>query len=85
MPMDPMAMARSVQAIMAQAVAWVTQYKSDLAARGLGFTADDLTAIAAAATAHPLPPSGDQPPRLMTVPSAAAVQTASAPASTRAR
>jgi hypothetical protein len=62
MAMDPMAMARSVQAIMAQAGAWVTQYKSDLAARGLGFTAEDLAAIAASATAHPLPPGGGQPP-----------------------
>jgi hypothetical protein len=40
----------------------VTQYKSDLAARGLGFSADDLAAIAASAAAHPLPPGGDQPP-----------------------
>jgi len=62
MPMDPMAMARAVQAIMAQAGAWVTQYKSDLAARGLGFGPDDLAAITASATAHPLPPGGDQPP-----------------------
>ena len=56
MPQDPAAMGRAIQAIMAQAGAWVTQYKSDLAARGLGFTPDDLAAIAASATAHPLPP-----------------------------
>jgi hypothetical protein len=62
MPMDPMAMARAVQAIMAQAGAWVTQYKSDLAARGLGFTPEDLAVITASAAAHPLPPGGDQPP-----------------------
>ena len=55
-------MARAVQAIMGQAGAWVTQYKGDLAARGLGFDAEDLAAIAAAAAAHPLPPGGDQPP-----------------------
>jgi len=48
-------MARAMQAIMAQAGAWLTAYKSDLAARGLGFTPDDLTAIAASAAAHPLP------------------------------
>ena len=48
-------MARAMQAIMAQAAAWVTQYKADLAARGLGFSPDDLAAIAASATAHPLP------------------------------
>ena len=51
-----MAMSRAIQAIMAQAGAWVTQYKSDLAARGLGFSPDDLAAIAAAAAAHPDPP-----------------------------
>jgi hypothetical protein len=62
MPMDLMAMARAVQAIMAQAGAWLTQYKSDLAARGLGFTPEDLSVIAASATAHPLPAGGDQPP-----------------------
>jgi hypothetical protein len=50
-----MAMARAMQAIMAQAAAWVTQYKADLAARGLGFSPEDLAAIAASATAHPLP------------------------------
>jgi len=54
-------MARAVQSIMAQAGAWVTQYKSDLAGRGLGFDADDLAAIAAAATAHPLPPASTDP------------------------
>jgi hypothetical protein len=53
---DPMAMARAVQAIMSQAAAWVTAYKSDLAARSLGFTQADLDAITASATAHPLPP-----------------------------
>ena len=62
MPPDPMVMARAMQAIMAQAGAWLGQYRSDLAARGLGFDADDLAAIAAAATAHPLPPGGGQPP-----------------------
>ncbi len=55
-------MARAVQAIMGQAGAWVTQYKSDLAARGLGFSPEDLAAIAVSATAHPLPPGGDRPP-----------------------
>jgi hypothetical protein len=42
MPQDPMAMARAVQAIMGQAGAWLTQYKSDRAARGLGFSPEDL-------------------------------------------
>ena len=49
-------MARAMQAIMSQAAAWVTAYKADLAARGLGFTQDDLAAIATSAAAHPLPP-----------------------------
>jgi hypothetical protein len=53
-----MAMGRAMQAIMAQAAAWVAQYKSDLTARGLGFTPDDLAAITASATAHPWPPGG---------------------------
>jgi hypothetical protein len=51
-----MAMARAMQSIMAQAAAWVTAYKADLAGRDLGFTPDDLAAISASATAHPLPP-----------------------------
>ncbi|WP_157544667.1 hypothetical protein [Nocardioides halotolerans] len=61
MPQDPAAMGRAIQAIMAQAGAWVTQYKADLAARGLGFTPDDLTAVAASATAHPTPPAAADP------------------------
>jgi hypothetical protein len=61
MPQDPAAMGRAIQAIMAQAGAWVAQYKSDLAARGLGFSPDDLAAITASATAHPLPPPAADP------------------------
>jgi len=61
MPQDPAAMGRAIQAIMAQAGAWVAQYKSDLTARGLGFSPDDLAAIAAAATAHPDPPAAADP------------------------
>jgi hypothetical protein len=56
-----MATARAVQALMAQAAAWVAQYRSDLAARGLGFDADDLAAIAAAAQEHPTPPPSADP------------------------
>jgi len=48
-------MARAMQAIMAQAGAWLTAYQADLSARGLGFSPDDLAAISASATAHPLP------------------------------
>jgi hypothetical protein len=56
-----MAMGRAMQAIMAQAAAWVTQYKAELTASGLGFTPDDLAAITASATGHPLPPGGATP------------------------
>ena len=37
------------------------RYKTDLAARGLGFDADDLAAIAVAAAAHPNPPVSADP------------------------
>lgn len=61
MPQDPAATGRAIQAIMAQAGAWVAQYRSDLSARGLGFSPDDLAAIAAAAGAHPNPPPAADP------------------------
>ena len=54
-------MGRAIQAIMAQAGAWIAQYKGDLTARGLGFTSDDLAAVTASATAHPLPPASSDP------------------------
>lgn len=54
-------MSRAVQALMAQAGVWVAAYKADLAARGLGFDAEDLAAIAAAAQAHPNPPPSADP------------------------
>lgn len=44
-----------MMAIMAQAPMMLAAYRADLAARGLGFTADDLAAISAGATAHPFP------------------------------
>ncbi|GAB3247518.1 hypothetical protein GCM10027448_10310 [Nocardioides dilutus] len=56
-----MAMARAMQAIMAQAPQWVASYKTELAGRGLGFSADDIAAIEASATAHPLPAGGTTP------------------------
>jgi hypothetical protein len=61
MPQDPAAMGRAIQAIMGQAGAWVSQYKTELAARGLGFSPDDLAAVAASATAHPDPPAAADP------------------------
>jgi hypothetical protein len=56
-----MEMGRAIQAIMAQAPQMMATYKADLAARGLGFSADDLTAVAASAAAHPNPPVSDDP------------------------
>ena len=69
-------MARAMQAIMAQAAAWVAAYKSDLAARGLGLTPADLDAVGAAAAAHPLPPGyvAGQAPRAEDVAAAQRVQ-----------
>lgn len=54
-------MGRAMQAIMAQAAAWVAEYKTALTAGGLGFTPDDLAAVTASAAAHPLPPGGATP------------------------
>ncbi|MCW2766422.1 MAG: hypothetical protein JWO11_2381 [Nocardioides sp.] len=53
-------MSRSMLAIMAQAPTMLATYRSDLTARGLGFDADDLAAVAAASTAHPFP-AGHEP------------------------
>ncbi|MCW2797082.1 hypothetical protein [Nocardioides sp.] len=60
MTQDPLALSRSMMAIVAQAPTMLATYRSDLAARGLGFTADDLAAISASAATHPLPP-GHEP------------------------
>jgi hypothetical protein len=56
-----MEMGRAIQAIMAQAPQMMATYRAGLAARGLGFSADDLAAVAAAAAAHPHPPVSDDP------------------------
>jgi len=55
MTQDPMAMSRSMMAIMAQAPSMLTAYRAELAARGLGFGPEDLAAISAGAAAHPFP------------------------------
>lgn len=54
-------MGRAIQAIMAQAPQLMATYKAGLAARGLGFTPDDLAAVAASAAAVPNPPASDDP------------------------
>ena len=56
-----MEMGRAIQAVMAQAPTMMATYKAGLASRGLGFSADDLAAVAASATAHPNPPVSDDP------------------------
>jgi hypothetical protein len=53
---DPQEMAQGVMAIQQQAAAWIASYREALATGGLGFTDDDLRAIADSAAAHPLPP-----------------------------
>jgi hypothetical protein len=50
-----MAKQQALLALREQAAAWLAAYKLELAARGLGFTADDLAAIEAAAAGHPPP------------------------------
>ena len=52
---NPLAKQRALLALREQAAPWVEAYKADVVARGLGFTPDDLAAVAAAAAAHPVP------------------------------
>lgn len=60
-----MAMAASMMAMQAQAQSWIAATREALAAAGLGFSAEDLAAIAASAAAHPHPagygPGADAP------------------------
>jgi hypothetical protein len=46
---------RGVLALRSQAAAWLDDYREHLSAQGLGFTADDLQAIAASHAALPVP------------------------------
>jgi hypothetical protein len=55
MTQDPMAMSRSMMAIMAQAPTMLAAYRAELAVSGLGFGPEDLAAISAGAAAHPFP------------------------------
>ena len=48
-------MYRATMAFQAQAAGWIESYKGWLATQGLGFTDDDLAAIAASHAAHPYP------------------------------
>ncbi len=52
---NPLAKQRALLAMRDQAARWVTAYKADLVARGLGFTAEDMAAVEASAAALPLP------------------------------
>ena len=60
----PLGKQRAVLALRAQAAEWLTAYRADLAARGLGFTADDVAALEAARAAHPAPTADDVSLRL---------------------
>ena len=53
--MDPMDMAKAIMALQQQAAQELAACKQDLAARELGFDADDQRAIAESAAAHPFP------------------------------
>jgi hypothetical protein len=55
----PLGKQRALLALRAQALRWVEAYKADVVARGLGFTADDVTALATARAAHPGPTQDD--------------------------
>ena len=55
----PLGKQRALLALRAQALRWVEAYKADIVARGLGFTADDVTALQTAKAAHPGPDPDD--------------------------
>jgi hypothetical protein len=55
----PLGKQRALLALRAQAARWVEAYKADVVARGLGFTADDVTALETARAASPGPTADD--------------------------
>jgi hypothetical protein len=55
----PLGKQRALLTLRAQALRWLDAYKADLATRGLGFTADDVTALETAKAAHPGPTADD--------------------------
>jgi len=55
----PLGKQKALLTLRSQAVEWLTAYQADLVARGLGFTADDVTALQTARAAHPGPTSED--------------------------
>jgi hypothetical protein len=55
----PLGKQKALLAMRAQALRWVEAYKADVVARGLGFTADDVTALETARAAHPGPTPDD--------------------------
>ena len=52
---NPLAKQRALLSLRAQAASWLTTYGAELVSRGLGFTADDVAAVEAAALATPRP------------------------------
>ncbi len=51
----PLGKQKALLALRAQAARWLETYRADVLARGLGFTADDVTALQTARAAHPGP------------------------------
>lgn len=60
----PLGKQRAVLALRDQAARWLAAYRADLASRGLGFTADDVTVLTAACDGHPGPTPDDVSLRL---------------------
>jgi len=51
----PLGKQKALLTLRAQALRWLEAYRADLVARGLGFTADDVTVLQAAKATHPAP------------------------------
>ena len=55
----PLGKQRALLTLRAQALRWLESYRAEVLTRGLGFTADDLTALQTAKAAHPGPDADD--------------------------
>lgn len=60
----PIGKQKALLRLRAQAAEWLAAYKTDVVARGLGFTADDVAALQAARSSHPGPTADDVSLRL---------------------
>ena len=52
---NPLAKQRALLSLRAQAAQWLAECDAALAARGLGFTPEDVAAVEASRRAHPAP------------------------------